>query len=184
MHKLKPGDKVRVIADEAGHGYPKGSVFKVKQVIDRKDPVNPYTEVRMVDCGTFFFETDVQKIIPYNKKPGNFLITDPRYIMDLKQYQEIYDNHARYEEPDFEEQTFPINSKHHETGEKIIIHLIEKTPYKGGGECYIEEEFVLNDSGLLCIAENKNGWLNEMYGTRFETLQTSKDMFPIILNKF
>lgn len=182
MSLLQPGDHVRVVEDKAGHNYPRGTEFIVKTTRERLNDNSTYTEIRVENNSSWFYETDLILIYPPNKNPGKYIITDPIFIMNKKQYEEIKENHEKYKEPDYEHLQFPIKSTHNQTKEPIIIHYIETTPY-GEGECEYEKQSIINHSGMLCIAENPKEWLNEKYGARFETLQTAQDKFQTILNK-
>lgn len=182
MSIIQTGDKVRVIADRAGHGYPRGTEFIVKSTRQKEDGPEKYTEVHMTEANSWFFDTDVAIIHPPNNNRGKFIITDPIFIMDNEQYEEIKDNHEKYKEPDFEHLQFPIKSIHNQTKEPIIIHYIETTPY-GPGDCEYEKQTIVNDSGMLCIAENDNEWNHETFGAKFETLEAAQSKFEAILNK-
>lgn len=132
-----------------------------------------YEQQKYSKVGTYFLEV---------KKPtmDKFIITDPCYIMDDKQYDKICseDNY------DFEGQVFPLKSKHKKTGVEIVFHKIEGTP-NGNGSYVFNLQDIGVDSGMLCIAEtkNKNGW-SEKFGATFKTLGSAKLYFPYIIKNF
>lgn len=112
------------------------------------------------------------------KAKRTFIITDPSYIMNNKQYDKI----CREDACDFEGQSFPLKSKHRENKTPIIFHTIVGTP-NGDGSYNYQRQDIGVDSGMLCIAENKKGW-NESFGATFETLKQAEDALPIILENF
>lgn len=107
-----------------------------------------------------------------------YIITDPCYIMDDKQYDEICASGCV-----FELQVFPLKSIHRLTNKPIIFHTIKHTPNGDGGHVY-RGEMIGVDAGLLCIAESENGWNDEMFGATFKTLDAAKRAFPKILKHF
>lgn len=182
MNDLRIGDKIRVIRNQAGHNYKTGTILTVRSIPLHHD--DELYEIAVKEGGSYLYNVDVEKVYPPSNKPGKFIITDPIYIMNDKFYTEILDNHEKYGDPDFQDLKFPIKTIHRHTKEPITIHLIERTPYGGGGEYIHGIEPVASDSGLLCIAENEKEWPQESYGAKFEKLQDSMDMFQHILNKF
>lgn len=174
---IKIGDKVKVVADYTGHGIKMGMILTVENIRDNG------SNITVKETKQYFSPMCIKTIHTPNKHPGKFIITDPVFIMNNEQFEEIKENHQKYKEPNFEHQIFPLKSIHNQTKEPIIFHIIETTPY-GRGDCEYKEIEISNDSGMLCIAENEKEWLHETYGAKFKTLQEAKDNFPIILNKF
>jgi len=110
-----------------------------------------------------------------------FLITDPCYVMDEVQYDNICDEGC-----DFEGQTFPLASTHRQTSEPITFHTIDGTPNGDGGYTYRGQTIGV-DAGMLCIVENQNGWTKDNtndFGARFETLEQAQRAFPDIIKHF
>lgn len=110
-----------------------------------------------------------------NKK---FIITDPCYIMDRKQYKQICDEGC-----DFEGQNFPLKSTHRFGGKEITFHKIQGTP-NGDGSYTFRGQQIGVDSGMLCIAECDTHWNAEKFGATFCTLQNAENNFEQILSKF
>lgn len=183
MQLFQSGDRVRVIANKSRHGVPTGTELTVENTNKRGSTIDGYwNEVHMVENEFWFYDTDIALIRPPNKKRGKYIITDPLFLMNNNQYQEIKENHEKYKEPDFEHLQFPISSTHEQTKEPIIFHYIETTPY-GPGECEYNNQSIVNNSGMLCIAENPKEWSYELTGAKFETLQEAQDRFQDILKK-
>jgi len=109
-----------------------------------------------------------------------FIITDPCYIMDDKQYQAIC-----YFGCDFEGQSFPIVSARQRDGVAIKIHLIDGTP-NGDGSTTYKGQMIGVDAGMLCIAEVIEGknWYTEKWGATFETYKEARAAFRGILKRF
>jgi hypothetical protein len=120
-----------------------------------------------------------------------FIITDPCYIFDEKQYQDICQLYDKFREmglnenalDPFEAQKFPLESKHCETKQPIVFHIIKGTPNGDGGYDFRGQEIGV-DAGMLCIAESKKGWDKEQLGATFETLSEAESHFRHILSKF
>lgn len=178
MHKLQIGDKVKVINNQSGHGHDFDSIFTIKEMQDRNHTMHIWVK----ESGAYFYESDLEKIPKPNKKPGKFIITDPEYIMNLKQWDQIVDNNPNYKQ-DLENQTFPLKSTFHNTKIPIIFHKIEATPYGKGEAWFNNDEQIQSGSGMLCIAENQNEWLDQDYRIKFETLSAAQENFQAILNK-
>lgn len=107
-----------------------------------------------------------------------YIITDPCYIMDDKQYQKICDEGC-----DFEGQEFPLESKRDEDGEPITFHTIEGTP-DGDGSMMFRGQDIRVDAGMLCVAFCEKGWEGERLGAKFSSLKVALSNFPKILNHF
>jgi hypothetical protein len=119
--------------------------------------------------------------------PYKFIITDPCYIMDKGQYHAICDR--RIDEPDFEQQSFPLASKDKDTGRPIVFWTIIGTGGDGSfrrsvrakdGTVRKEEVFV--DSGMLCVAEDPDGW-DKSVGATYRTLRAALTALPRIARK-
>lgn len=105
-----------------------------------------------------------------------YLITDPCYIMDVAQYDNICTSGF-----DFEGQEFPLKSRHRETGEDIVFHTIEYTP-NGDGLVKFQGKQVGVDSGMLCIVEcaewNKD---NHDLGVVTDSLEDAKRILTAVM---
>ena len=108
-----------------------------------------------------------------------YIITDPCYIMDDKQY----DNICEKEHCDFEGQNFPLSSTHRYTKQPITFHTIEGTP-NGDGSYSYKGQWIGVDAGMLCIAENTKGWDEERHGATFATLKGAQSALVRILPHF
>ncbi len=127
---------------------------------------------------------------------NNFIITDPCYIMNEKDYDKICSLYNSWEKAakkvgiiinsnalrPFESLEFPFESTYKKTRKKIIFHHIKETPH-GDGSCEYEEQEIGVDAGMLCIAECEDGW-NEQMGATFNLLSDAKRAFPGILSQF
>ena len=107
-----------------------------------------------------------------------FIITDPCYIMDRKQYKAICDDNC-----DFEGKDFPSKSTHRYGGKEITFHTIQRTP-NGDGSYTFRGQKIGVDAGLLCIAECDTHWEAESHGATFSTLKAAQNNFDQILSKF
>lgn len=105
-----------------------------------------------------------------------FIVVDPCYVMDEKQYQKIC--------PDFEGQDFPLKSKHKKDGDAITFHKIEGTP-NGDGSGDHDGYSIGVDAGMLSIVERAEGWdgKKEM-GCPFLSLAAAEAAFDEILEQF
>lgn len=116
-----------------------------------------------------------------------FIITDPCYIMDEKQYDKI----CKEDACDFEGQTFPLQSKHRYTKKPITFHIIEGTPNGDGSYTYKGQDIGV-DAGMLCIAESSVGWgkakedssFATTFGATFNTLAEAEAALPKIMRHF
>jgi hypothetical protein len=119
------------------------------------------------------------KDIPGRTSIKCFIITDPCYIMDDKDYDnlgmttgwEMTLNGAT-------EFTYKANNN-----QKITIFRIKGTPHGDGESRYHGYEIGV-DAGLLCIAYNKAGWEKERAGAHFWTYEEAAKAFPGILRRF
>jgi hypothetical protein len=110
-----------------------------------------------------------------------YIITDPCYIMDEKQYDKI----CLEESCDFEGQAFPLKSIKCDVGgnEEIVFLKIEGTPHGDGG-CTYKGQDIGVDAGMLCIAFSENGWEEQESGATFKTFREAEEAFPKILKHF
>ena len=112
-----------------------------------------------------------------------YIITDPCYVMDTKQYDDICNN----DNCEFENQEFPLNSILRDTKNvPIIFHTIQGTP-NGDGSCEYNGLQIGVDSGMLCIMEIKlKDWprSRKWFGASFDTLQEAQNAFPGIIKQF
>ena len=106
-----------------------------------------------------------------------FIITDPCYIMDKKQYGAICDLGC-----DFEGQKFPFVSARRSDGKPITFHLIDGTG--GDGSTEYNGQQIGVDAGMLCIAESADGWKSEKFGATFEILGEARNAFKHIIKQF
>lgn len=106
-----------------------------------------------------------------------YIITDPCYIMNKAQYDEICETR----DCDFEGQLFPMDSKHQKDGDAIRFLTIRGTG--GDGSTEYNGENIGVDSGMLCIAEREIGWYNESFGAKFETIEEAMRALPFILSR-
>lgn len=107
-----------------------------------------------------------------------YIITDPCYIMDDKQYDKICDDGFN-----FEGQDFPLKTKRKDDGESIIFHTIETTPFGDGGYVFRGQTIGV-DAGLLCVAFCEKGWKSEKFGATFSKLDVAMRNFPKIIKHF
>lgn len=185
MNIIKIGDKVKVVGDRAGHGIPLGTVLTVRNIRPQEDDRGTeWYQITVKETTSYLHDKDVALIYQPSMKPGKIIITDPALIIDEEQYAEIQYNHEKFKEPDYEHLPFPVKFKHKLTGEPITIHYIESTPYGNGEYIDNENQPIIIESGLICIAEKETDWLNKEIGAKFDTLQLAKDAFPGILNRF
>jgi len=108
-----------------------------------------------------------------------YIITDPCYIMDNEQYDNICDEH----DCDFEGLPFPLESTRRSDGEKITFYKIEGTP-NGDGSMMFRGQDIGVDAGMLCIASCEKGWDSESLGATFLSLKTAENNFPRIIDHF
>ena len=120
-------------------------------------------------------------------KPHRYIVTDPCYIMDKKQYQAICRRRAG--EPDFEDQPFPLISVDCDTGHSIVFWAIVGTGGDGGLHRVVRSkdgtrrgEEVYVDSGMLCVAEDFKGW-RKLLGYTYPTLKSALTALPKIAKK-
>ena len=114
-----------------------------------------------------------------SKKIKKYIITDPCYIMDEKQYHDIC-----YEQScDFEGQSFPLKSKRRDDGVDIVFHIIDGTP-NGDGSYEFRGQEIGVDAGMLCVAFCEEGWEDEDWGATSSTLESALKNFPYILSRF
>jgi len=99
-----------------------------------------------------------------------FIVTDPCYIMNEAQY----DNICSEFHCDFEGQEFPLASQHRYSNKPITFHTIEGTS-GGDGSMTYKGQSIGVDAGMLCIAECEEGWYMEGFGAKFETLEDAKE---------
>ncbi len=106
-----------------------------------------------------------------------YIVTDPCYIMDKRQYREICSRHTG--EPDFENQSFPLASVEQDTRRPIVFWSIIGTGGDGivtrrvkGKDGNVREERVCVDSGMLCVAEDQEGWCKNV-GATYPTLKSA-----------
>ena len=127
-----------------------------------------------------YIDANINCIISLSGTVGDkkYIITDPCYIMDDKQYQKICDDGC-----DFEGQDFPLESKRESDGEKITFYTIEGTP-NGDGSMIFRGQDIGVDAGMLCIAFCEKGWSTERSGARFSSLEDAKVNLPRILKHF
>lgn len=182
MDNLQIGEQVEVIDKTSCHNMPIGCIVTIKDI---KQINNNIKQIYIAESTNWLYPADIKQLYKPTIKKGKFIITDPSYIMNKQQYKEIIENYKQYIEPNYKNIQFPINSTYityNTTKKPITIHYIETTPY-GPGMCKHEKQSIKNNSGLLCIAENKLEWLDEKYGATFETLSEAKNNFQDILKK-
>lgn len=176
---MKPGDKVKIIADFTGHGIRMGAILTIKKIY--KDPNEKHEQIYVYENGQTYCLQDMLKI-SLTPKPEQFIITDPGCIINTKQFLQLLE--PKNLENSIKEIKFPLETNYTQNNkQKIIIHKIETTPY-GNGECSYEKYEIQTKSKTLCIAENTNGWINEIIGAAFKTLQEAEKEFPAIIKKF
>lgn len=179
MEKIIIGKKYRIINNISGHGIPMGTILTIKN-IKNESTTEPRIYTNEVQS---WFATNDLRAIPTKEKKEAFIITDPIFTMDRKEYIAIASN-SEINNSAFEKLNFPFKSRYcKNTKEEIIFHIIETTPY-GKGDCTYNEYEIAVDSKMLCIVENKNGWNNEEYGATFSTLLEAQNQFANILKKF
>lgn len=116
-----------------------------------------------------------------------FIITDPCYIINRAQYDAIgnaggWGNFENMQTPcELLKQSGRAHKE--DNGVKIVIHEISGTP-NGDGSYEYHGQWIGVDAGLLCIAECAEGWEDERYGAKFDTLRKAKSAFPVILKHF
>jgi hypothetical protein len=119
-----------------------------------------------------------QEIEDKKKRVKKFIITDPCYIMNEKQYDDI----CRNEGYNFEGQKFPLASKNRDNDKDIIFHTIVGTP-NGDGSYMFRGQDIGVDAGMLCIAECEDGWKATL-GATFSSLKVAQNNLPNILKHF
>ena len=109
-----------------------------------------------------------------------FIIIDPCYVMDEKQYKGICD----FAECRFSKVGTMLKSRHKTGGDPITFHVIRDTPHGDGETNYFGQDVGV-DAGMLSIAERARGWDGaKEYGATFATLEEAKAAFPRILRRF
>ena len=112
-----------------------------------------------------------------------YIITDPAYIMtDIEYEKEILRKSDPYSSSKKMNQEFPFNAQYKKNGTMMTIYFIQRTP-NGSGTYSFRNQEIGNDTGTLCIAENRKGW-DEQFGAILETLTEAKNVFPYIIKHF
>ncbi len=115
-----------------------------------------------------------------------YIITDPCYIIDSRQYDAIGEVLGWGE---FETMKTPCklslrNDKEPlREGVEIVIHKIDGTP-NGDGSMEYHGQQIGVDAGMLCIAECQDGWRSQSFGAKFETLAEAEAAWPRIIKHF
>lgn len=107
-----------------------------------------------------------------------YIITDPCYIIEDKQYQAIGDALGWLNFTKISGSTLT-----YQRGGTFVLHKISGTPNGDGSTTYNEQQICV-DAGMLCIAERAEGWVNEMYGATFDTLADARKMYAKLLRRF
>lgn len=107
-----------------------------------------------------------------------FIITDPCYIMNSRQYHAICELGCN-----FEGQAMPLISARRSDNKAIIFHKIDGTP-NGDGSMTYKGQVIGVDAGMLCIAECEQGWENEYFGATFSTIEKAEKAFSGIISHF
>lgn len=124
---------------------------------------------------------EIKEKIPEQIK--KYIITDPQYIMtDIEYEKEILQKTDPFSYSGKINRELPFNSQYKKNGTIMTIYLLQRTP-NGGGTYSFRNQEIGNDSGNLCIAENRKGW-DEQFGAILETLTEAKNVFPYIIKHF